>query len=500
MPYNPINTAPLATDPCWISTAKGGWNKCLEIDKATGSVLPNCTGFCYGAWMRSTGITVCDLPTVNAANWYDRAVYYERGQEPKPGAIACWGGGVNGQGHVAFVNQVFEDGSITVAESGYYSRIRYQTKWIPAPYRREGLTFQGFIYNPAAETTRREILQGKGVSAWLGQAIITLGQRDSWKLGMISAAGPDPHTALQKIDQIDQDGILIFGSVNSNYFQARTDQANPYGEHYGTEISFTNDFSPHKGNVLAYAQLLTGETYAAPDSNFWYSPQEVKFACAPAAVFYQGGKRVNLWSTAFKETKASMTQQTMLVRADGRFLFAVCSGKLLVSQCIQWAEANFEDLQDLAFFDSGGSSQIMIGFDTPVYTGREIPNVLAFYEPKSADSGAVQPPAENEPSEPGEEPETGGNEGTEPGEEEDDMKNETGVPGMSNETFDRLRYAAEFLLPALAAFIIGMGELFNIPDAAKVAGVVTLVATFIGQTVIQARKKYNASNGGQENE
>lgn len=501
MNFKPITAAPAASDPCWISTAKGGYNKCLEIDHRSGSVLPNCTGFAYGAWMRSTGTTVCNLPTVNAGNWYERTVYYEKGQDPEPGAIACWGGGTNGQGHVAIVNEVYQDGSILVAESGYYSRIIYRTERIPKPYNRSGLTFQGFIYNPAAKTTRREILQGKGVSAWLGQAIITLGQRDGWKLGMLSASGPDPQTALQKIDQIDRGDIIIFGSQNCNYFQNQEGQADPFGTHYGTEISFTNEFCPHAGNVLAYAQLLNGETYAAPDSRFWYSRPEVNFACAPAAVFYQGGKRVNLWSQAFKETKATMTQQTMLVRAGGRFMFAVCSGKLLVTQCIEWAEATFQDLQDLAFFDSGGSSQLMIGYDTPVYTGRKIPNVLAFYQPKTDDSGAVEPPAENVPPEPGTDPVQGGNEGTEPGKEEDeDMTNETGVPGMSNETFDRLRYMAEFLLPALATLIIGVGELFDIPDAAKVGGLVTLIAAFIGNAVIQARKKYNASNGARQNE
>lgn len=75
----------------------------------------------------------------------------------------------------------------------------------------------------------------------------------------------------------------------------------------------------------------------------------------------------------------------------------------------------------------------------------------------------------------------------------DNKGNQTGVPGMSNATFDQLRYMAEFLLPALATLIIGIGELFQIPNAAKVGGLVTLIAAFIGNAVISARKKYNAA-------
>lgn len=495
MTFTPLNNAPSATDKHWISTAKGGYNRCLEINKQTGSVLPNCTGYAFGAFMSCAGLTTCDLPVSNAGNWFDSAVYYERGQEPELGAVACWRGGVNGQGHVAVVNRIDTDGTIEVVESGYYSQIPYQRVTIPPPYDRSGLQFQGFIYNPAVPVTKREILQGKGVSAWLKQPIFTLGQRDGWKLGMLSAAGPDPHTALQKIDEIDDSRIIVFGSVNSNFFQMQHGEPDPYGEHYGTEISLTNEFCPHKGNVLAYAQLKNGETYAAPDSRFWYTRPEVEFACAPAAVYYLHGERVDLWSEQFRASKNQMTQQTMLVRAGGRFLFAVCSGKLLVSQCIQWAEATFENLQDLAFFDSGGSSQIMVGYDLPVYTGRPIPNVLAFYQPKSADSGASEDPGEDIPPETPAEPEPGQNDeqgGETPG-GEDEMTDNTGVPGMSNETFDRLRYMAEFLLPALATLIIGVGELFEIPDAAKVGGLVTLVAAFIGNAVIRARKKYNAA-------
>ncbi len=481
MPFAPVTT-PLQDDPCWISTVKGGFNKCIEIDKATGSVLPNCTGFAYGAWMKTTGITVCNLPTGDAGSWFDNAVYYERGQDPQPGAIACWSGGTNGQGHVALVNTVRSDGTIVVAESGYYSKIRFTLTTVYPPYDRDGLKFQGFIYNPAAEAIKQDIQPGKGLGSWLDQAIWMLGQRDAWKLGMLSAAGPDPMTALQQIDRIDQEDILIYGSMNCNYFQAKEDQPDPYGMHYGTEISFTNEFTPHKGNVLAYAQLIDGRTYAAPDNAFYYSRPEVQFACAPAAVFYQGGRRVDLWSSAFAGSKAAMTQQSMLIRAGDRFAFAVCSGKLLVTQCIQWAEATFNDLQDLVFFDSGGSSQLMIGYDTPVFTGREIPNVLSFYSLKEAhtepadDTGTIPDPDPAPPQDEDENPQ-----------EDEPMENKDSI--FSNETYDRIKKSLTIIGALQAAWLIVTATI-DVPYGTLIGAVIGAVISFLSYLMNTSSDKY----------
>ena len=394
MTFNPI-TGVSAGNPYYIGTAYGGLNRCLVVNKDTGSVLPNCTGFAFGAWLESTGTTTCNLPTGDAGNWF-RAVQtsraYETGTEPRLGAVACWGGGVNGRGHVALVNAIDEDGTITIAESGYYSQVWFMTEKLKYPYDLgNNLRLQGFIYNPAVDQNRYTIVEGKQIHSYQSQPIIILGQRKNWRLGMISAQGDDPMTALQTIDEIDDSRAIVFGSMNSNFFQMRTDSPNgdPYGTHYGTEISMTNDFSPHKGNVLAYALRVGGETVAMPDSQFWYSPAEVEFACAPAYVPLLNGKRVDLWSSEFASSKANSTQQSMLIRTRDRFAFAVCTGKLTVQQLTEWAINDLDGVLDLCFMDSGGSSQLMIGFDLTVYTSRPIPNVLAFYEPKEDESGGT---------------------------------------------------------------------------------------------------------------
>ncbi len=391
-------TSPAATDPYYINTDYGGYNRyTLIINKTTGAVIPNCTAFCFGSFMKCCGITACNLPVANAAEWYSRAPY-PKGDTPKLGAIACWKGGTNSQGHVAFVNVINNDGSIVVAESGYYSQVWFMETTLKAPYSRSGLTFQGFIYNPFTEAKPVHITEGEQHYTHMGKEIIVLGQRAAWEVGMISAKGKDPHTALQDIKMLDDENAVVFGMINANYFQAQENQPDPYGEHYGVEISFTNEFVPHKGNVLGYALLIGGGSACLPDNRFWYSREEVKCAFAPAYVPYLGGSRVDLWSDAFKASKARETQQTMFIRTKERCALAVCTGNLTVTQLADWAGNSIDGLLDLCFMDSGGSSQMRIGYNTPVYTGRKIPNGICFYTPKQTDTGGEDEPAPIDPT------------------------------------------------------------------------------------------------------
>lgn len=383
-------TSPSAKNPFYIAREYGGYNKyTLIINKETGAVIPNCTAFCFGAFMECAQIKTCNLPVANAGNWWALATY-DKGQTPKAGAVACWSGGTNDNGHVAFVNEVKADGTIVVAESGYYSKIWFMETTLKPPYNRSGLTFQGFIYNPFVETEKIKIKGGKQVYTYQGAEIVMLGQRDSWHVGMVSAQGADPHTAVQDITRLDYDGAIIMGKMNANYFQMRHDQPDPYGEHYGTEYSFTNEFAPHKGNVLAYALMADGKSaVCVPDNEFYYDRTAVAFACAPAVVPYVNGDYVNLHSPAFVNSKIEANTQSMFIRTNERCALAVCTGKMTVGQLTDWAANNIDGLQDLLFMDSGGSSQIVIGYDATVYTGRLIPNALCFYEPKHADTGGT---------------------------------------------------------------------------------------------------------------
>ena len=117
--------------------------------------LPNCTCYAWGRfWEIGDPNRIYEhrpeLSTLNAEYWYGHNDNYERGQEPALGAVACYADGpFSGDGHVAIVEEIHEDGSITVSDSaydGWYfdTHVFRPPNYLPAA----GYRFQGFIYNP----------------------------------------------------------------------------------------------------------------------------------------------------------------------------------------------------------------------------------------------------------------------------------------------------------------------------------------------------------------
>lgn len=154
--FKPRLKAPSGTNKNWIQVAYGGRNKCIPV---TGkSVLPNCVGYAWGRFMEINDNKQPKLSLNNAENWYvHRTDGYSRGKKPRLGAVICWrkgvvGCGEDGAGHVAIVEAIHDDGSITISQSAYRGT-RFWTEVLPLDedgtyHFREGYHFQGFIYNP----------------------------------------------------------------------------------------------------------------------------------------------------------------------------------------------------------------------------------------------------------------------------------------------------------------------------------------------------------------
>lgn len=127
--------------------------------------MPNCTCYAYGRFAEIKG-EFAALPTRNADKWFDIAKSsFETGQTPRLGAIACWRGPVGGSysGHVAVVEEIYENGDFLTSNSGYtrdpdkmdsqYFFTYYCDKnsgylgsgWM----KRRDYIFQGFIYQGA---------------------------------------------------------------------------------------------------------------------------------------------------------------------------------------------------------------------------------------------------------------------------------------------------------------------------------------------------------------
>ena len=158
--YTPRLTAPSTTNKNYLHYTRGGYNYCIRI--SGDSCLPNCVGYAWGRWREILG-KKHNLSLANAENWWgNTSDGYKRGQTPKVGAVMCWrkgkaGNAADGAGHVAVVEKVNADGSVTYSNSNY-SGTRFYTRTLKAPYKlSSAYTFQGFIYLPTAfNETKKE--------------------------------------------------------------------------------------------------------------------------------------------------------------------------------------------------------------------------------------------------------------------------------------------------------------------------------------------------------
>lgn len=148
--YIPRLSAPAYNDKNWIHYTAKGYNYCIRIDG--NECIPNCVGYAWGRWRELLG-KYHKLSRMDAERWWGTNDGYERGQKPKVGAVACWRRGdpatdADGMGHVAIVEKINSDGSITCSNSAYLGT-RFYLSIHKAPYSFGLYTFQGFIYIPA---------------------------------------------------------------------------------------------------------------------------------------------------------------------------------------------------------------------------------------------------------------------------------------------------------------------------------------------------------------
>ena len=110
--------------------------------------MPNCTAYAFGRAYEILGYEP-NLCWYNAEQWYGYNKsngYYDYGQTPKLGAIACWS--YNGGGHVAVVEKV-ENGTVTFSNSawsGYNFYLSTADISDPNAGGNSWWNFQGYIY------------------------------------------------------------------------------------------------------------------------------------------------------------------------------------------------------------------------------------------------------------------------------------------------------------------------------------------------------------------
>lgn len=153
--YTPPKTYEPRFDESGMSTSKW-YNAPLNPFSVAGFGLPNCT--CY-AWGRRGEITgeAPDTSMGDAFRWWGynkENNVYPYGQTPKLGAICCWDYGTGEGGHVAIVEEIYDDGTIRCSNSAWGGSYFYMSEHSPDNNygwtRLNGGTayFQGFIYLP----------------------------------------------------------------------------------------------------------------------------------------------------------------------------------------------------------------------------------------------------------------------------------------------------------------------------------------------------------------
>ena len=144
MKFNPRLTAPSSNNKYYNSSI----NPFVSAGYGMFQNGGNCTCYAYGRFMEESDVTSCNLSTANAEIWYGKNDGYSRGQTPKLGAVICWEGIGSLAGHVAIVEKIESDGTITTSNSGWRSTLFYLSR-IKPPYNiGSKYKFQGFIYNP----------------------------------------------------------------------------------------------------------------------------------------------------------------------------------------------------------------------------------------------------------------------------------------------------------------------------------------------------------------
>lgn len=397
--------APETNNKFYLNTAGGGFNKCIKISGF--SVLPNCVGYAYGRFMEAGGVTACTLSTGDAENWWDYPDGYQRGQEPRPGAVMCWRKGQahhaeDGRGHVEVVEQVNDDGSVITTGSNYggtrwYRHTRYK------PYAIGGQTFQGFIYNPYVEDTT--IPDYESDLTINGHLYHLYGQGDL--KAVVLSPGLNKTARIQELDT----NAYVYAKITGcNLFQMKDGQQDPYGTTYGdisAPLCGVYQTLPNQDSTMFF-DLETGEHADCTGVTI----NELHNVFSPTLI-YQPVKNVQYARVTGLSLCNLVNRYSFVIRyPDGKYVLGLSDQDLTPNQIAQDFMST-TDLESISFIDGGGSAQMMryITKEKRVEytrdTGRATAGCIAFIGgtlPSEATQDIVEEPQPDEPEESEDEP------------------------------------------------------------------------------------------------
>lgn len=228
------------------------------------------------------------------------------------------------------------------------------------------------------------------------------GHDDFKGLFMLSALGDEKAT--QDIKKYDHNNLIIMSLANCDYFEMQN--KNELGQHYGVEQSIGDDvhtsghdLAPKNSAYEVFYELKNGECGRCSANDYWYSKADVNFACSPYATVVFNHVACNYRSSAFGNKDNYANSQTMFMKIKDCWCI-VCTASKVIPKLMQSFALDCN--ADYAFLvDSGGSTQMMAFTDykwqSIIYTGRHIPNVLAIGKMK--ESTPTEPSKPTKPTE-----------------------------------------------------------------------------------------------------
>lgn len=67
---------------------------------------------------------------------------------------------------------------------------------------------------------------------------------------------------------------------------------------------------------------------------------------------------------------------------------------------------------------------------------------------------------------------------------------------LTNKTYDTLKWIVMIVLPALAALLTAVGEIWNVPDMPRIVLTLNAVTAFLGAIIGVSTAQYNKAYGG----
>ena len=216
-----------------------------------------------------------------------------------------------------------------------------------------------------------------------------------------NADGTYPTMSIKKFAEASH--VRVKAVVNASYFNC--DYSNPgsiynttaYGRIQGMDVdgNYINSTTPGPDDGVSgdkpYMDLVIEPdgTVVAGDLNSWdYHwgsdigyPNEVMAGVSPAVIEILNGSVHEMYSPAVSAAKMTTqnTQTALIKTEDGSFaLLATTSAVSPRTDLRNFGVDN--NLSELSVYDSGGSTQMVVGTTPIIYTGRTIPDVWVIYE------------------------------------------------------------------------------------------------------------------------